>query len=488
MRIVLLTPGTGSYHCGVCMRDNALAKALIRQGHTALMLPMYLPLTLDEDAATPGTPIFFGGVSTYLREKIPLLRRMPRWLDRLLSHRVLLRLLAGKAAAQTGGPDVAELTLSMLKGEEGNQAGEIAELVEWLQTHGQPEIVWLSTALQAGLARRIRSELRVPVIGFLQGEDTFLDGLGEPWSSRVWALLSERMRDADLWIAPSKYFASLMAKRLGWSAEESARRIHVAPNGISLEGYRDSIAPMRSAGGPPVIGYLARFVPGKGLGLLVDAFITLKKHGSIPHLKLRCAGSMTAGDAIYVEKLQARLEAAGVAVDATFFPNVSREEKLAFFDGLTVFSVPATYSEAFGLYVIEALAAGVPVVLPNASAFPEIIEATGGGRLFDLGTNEAESAVALADALEAVLSDPDKARAIGEQGRIAVRGYYTTEKLAEKLAAVSQGLIESGGAARRSQVALGNALAERSFTSQAGVSAGPLPEALAPGNETRSGN
>ena len=51
MKIFFLTPGTGSYHCGVCMRDNALARELHRQGHNAVMLPMYLPLTLDEEAA-----------------------------------------------------------------------------------------------------------------------------------------------------------------------------------------------------------------------------------------------------------------------------------------------------------------------------------------------------------------------------------------------------------------------------------------------------
>ena len=447
LKIVLLTPGTGSYHCGVCMRDNALARELIRQGHGALMLPMYLPLTLDEEAATPETPIFFGGISTYLREKAPYLRHMPRWLDRLLSARFLLRLIAGKAAARTGGPDVAELTLSMLRGEEGNQAGEIEELVDWLRTHGKPETVWLSTALQAGLARRIRAELGAPVIGFLQGEDTFLDGLGEPWSSRVWALLSERMRDADLWIAPSRYFADLMALRLGWSVEESARRIRVVPNGISVEGYRlpNGAAPALADAAPPTIGYLARFVPGKGIGLLVDAFIALKKRGTIPGLRLRCAGSMTAGDAIYAEKLQEKLAAAGVADDAEFLPNVSREAKIGFLESLTVFSVPATYSEAFGLYVIEALAAGVPVVLPKSSAFPEIIAATDGGRLFDLGANDVESAAALADALEALLAHPAEARALGERGRNAVHQGFTIEKLAGRLVRATQEIKSRSG-------------------------------------------
>ena len=62
MKIILLTPGTGSYYCGVCMRDNALAKELIRQGHDAIMLPMYLPLTLDEAPVSSDAPIFYGGI------------------------------------------------------------------------------------------------------------------------------------------------------------------------------------------------------------------------------------------------------------------------------------------------------------------------------------------------------------------------------------------------------------------------------------------
>ncbi len=447
MNIVLLTPGTGSYHCGVCMRDNSLAKELIRQGHRALMLPMYLPLTLDEGAASPEMPIFFGGVSTYLREKVPLMRYMPRWIDRLLSRRWLLRLLAGKAAAKTGGPDVAEMTLSMLRGDEGNQAGEIDELIAWLREHGKPEAVWLSTALQAGLARRIKTALGVPVIGFLQGEDTFIEGLGAPWSARVWALLGERMRDADLWVAPSRYFAELMAQRLGWNAEERERRVRVIPNGVSLEGYGTLKAQRSTLDAQRTSGYLARFVPGKGIGLLVEAFILLKKRGCFPDAKLRCAGSMTDGDARYVETLKARLAAAGVSGDIEWLPNVSREEKVAFLESLDVFSVPATYSEAFGQYVIEALAAGVPVVLPCASAFPEIVEATGGGWLFDLGPDEASSAERLADALEQVLADPAAARAAGDRGRDAVRREYTMTRLAERLVAATS-LAAEGGLAR----------------------------------------
>ena len=421
MNIVLLTPGTGSYHCGVCMRDNALAKELNRLGHRAVMLPMYLPLTLDESAATPETPIFFGGVSTYLREKVPFFRKMPRWLDRLLSARPLLRLLAGKAA-RTGGPEVAGMTLSMLRGELGNQASEIEELIAWLRIAfdgTKPDVVWLSTALQAGLARRIRAELGVPVIGFLQGEDSFIDGLG-PAAGETWKLLSERMRDATAWVAPSRYFAELMARRLGWSAAE----LRVILNGVTIPEPlpRDSQL---------TIGYLARFVPGKGIGMLVEAFILL--HAAMPEVRLRCAGSMTDGDAKYVETLKARLRAAGCADAVEWLPNVSLAEKQAFLASVTVFSVPATYSEAFGMYVIEALAAGTPVVLPASSAFPEIVEATGGGVLFETDAFVEN----LAATLQSLLRDPARARALGEAGRAAVARDFSMTRLAERLVELS---------------------------------------------------
>lgn len=423
------------------MRDNALAKELHRQQHDALMLPMYLPLTLDEDAASPDTPIFFGGVSTYLREKFPWFRHMPRWLDRLLSQRALLKLLAGKAAARTGGPDVAEMTLSMLRGEQGNQAGEIEELISWLREHGKPEAIWLSTALQAGLAKRLRAELGVPVIGFLQGEDSFIDGLGEPWTPQVWRLLGERMRDADAWVAPSRYFTDRMAERMGWSAEESRQRVKVIPNGIGLEGY-SAQPPVPPA--TPTIGYLARFIPVKGISILLEAFLLLKKQPEFAALKLKCAGSMTEWDAKYVEKLKARAATAGHSADVEWFPNVSREDKISFLESLTVFSVPATYSEAFGQYAIEALAAGVPIVEPRASAFPEIIESSGAGVLFTPGKDEAESARNLAEALAGVLRDPPRSNELRQKAWESARQEFSMTRLAERLVALTRETKEGG--------------------------------------------
>ena len=433
MKLIFITPGTGSYYCGVCMRDNSLAKELIRRGHEAIMLPMYLPLTLDEAPVSQEAPIFYGGINVYLQHKFSIFRYTPLWLDRMLNHRGLLK-RAAQQSGMTGGPEIGDLTHSMLLGEEGKQAKELEKLIEWLKEYDKPDAIWLSTALLVGLARRMKRELGVPVFCSLQGEDSFLDTLVEPWRTRCWDALAERGRDVDLFVAPSRYFAELMERRMKLPPE----RVRVIHNGISLEGFEEPGTPPQ----PPAIGYLARFIEGKGLGLVVEAFIELKKRGRFPDVQLRCAGSMTPADERYVEQLRARLAAAGCAQDAEFLPNISREAKIDFLKNLTLLSVPATYGEAFGLYMIEALAAGVPVVKPRHAAFPEIVEATGGGILCEPGNPRA-----LADAWETLLADPARARALGLQGREAVHREFTMERMADRFLEVTREKVDAAGAA-----------------------------------------
>jgi glycosyltransferase involved in cell wall biosynthesis len=134
---------------------------------------------------------------------------------------------------------------------------------------------------------------------------------------------------------------------------------------------------------------------------------------------------MTSADAAYVARLRTKLAAARCEADVDFLPNVTREEKIAFLQGLTVFSVPATYSEAFGLYVLEAMAAGVPVAQPRASAFPEIVQAAGCGVLHEPGDPES-----LADSWEMLLANPSKARDLGVQGRAAVETMFSMPAMA----------------------------------------------------------
>ena len=91
------------------------------------------------------------------------------------------------------------------------------------------------------------------------------------------------------------------------------------------------------------------------------------------------------------------------------------------------------------MYLIEAMACGVPVVQPRTAAFPEIVEATGGGVLVDEGTPEA-----LALAWEKLLLDPERARRLGQAGREAVHRSYTMEVMAERFVAMAEEVSDSG--------------------------------------------
>jgi glycosyltransferase involved in cell wall biosynthesis len=164
----------------------------------------------------------------------------------------------------------------------------------------------------------------------------------------------------------------------------------------------------------------------KGLDTLVEAYLLLRQRGRVGNLKLRVGGSCGPADGAFVDSLRERLQANSLLGDVEFHPNLDRASKVAMLRSLSVFSVPALYGEAFGLYVIEALAAGVPVVQPRTAAFPELIEATGGGILCAAG-----NAQALSEALETLLLDPTRMRALGEAGRRAVTERFSAEAMAQ---------------------------------------------------------
>ncbi len=77
MRIIQITPGAGKMYCGNCFRDNALVAALRKEGHEVTMVPLYLPLTLDEEDQSRETPIFFNGVNVYLEQQSSFYRNAP---------------------------------------------------------------------------------------------------------------------------------------------------------------------------------------------------------------------------------------------------------------------------------------------------------------------------------------------------------------------------------------------------------------------------
>ena len=427
MNIVQITPGAGAMFCGNCFRDNALVAALRKQGHSVLMVPLYLPLTLDEADQTQGTPIFFNGINVYLEQRSEWFRNAPAWIHRLFASPALLKFAANRAA-KTRASDLGDITISMLRGEEGHQVRELEQFIAFLKTQPKPDIICLSNALLAGMARCLRAELRVPIACVLQGEDTFLDSLPESHRSLAWKTLAARCTDIDLFIPPTNYFGNLMRERLNLPAE----RVRVVYDGINLDGYEPAKEPPVA----PTLGFFARMCKEKGVDTLIEAFIILKERNRVKDLKLKVGGGCGPADEPLVRSLRERLKAKVFHEDAQFFPNVDRASKQAMLRGCSVFSVPAMYGEAFGLYIIEALASGVPVVQPRHAAFPELVELTGGGIVYEPGNG-----LALADALEPLLLDREKARVLGEAGCKAVREKFGAEQMARETVEAYQSAI-----------------------------------------------
>lgn len=431
MRIVFLTPGTGSYYCGACMRDNALARELHRRGHDVTIVPMYLPLILD-DTALEGlgdAGVFFGGINVYLQQKLALFRKVPALVNRWLNATSLLR-WAARHSHMTSSRDHGAMTLDMLNVGTSGFRQEWEKLLVWLEQGEKPDLCCLSNALLAGLAPELKERLGAPVVAFFQGEDSFLDGLPEPYRSQSWSTMGQRLTASNVLIAPSRFYADFMRVRLGAVTEN----VVVMFNGIQLDDFAPAPAPPQK----PTIGYLARMSREKGLEQLIDAFLILAGKLGDTTARLKIAGAATAGDQPLITRLQRRIADAGLTARVEWSPNLTREQKIAFLRSLTLFSVPATYAEAFGLYLIEAMACGVPVVQPESAAFPELIAATGGGVCV-----APRDPAALARGWQRLLADPGKCAALGRAGRLGVEQHFSAAKMAGQFLQVAEPLARA---------------------------------------------
>lgn len=375
MKIAFLTPGAGQMYCGGCLHDHTLVAALNKLGHNAILLPLYLPLKLDDPAQSNKYPLFFNGINVYLDQYLGIFQKAPKFVRKLTSFKPLINLIS-KLSATTDPADVGDIAVSMLQGAEGKQHRELEELIDWLEKDFKPDVVCLSNSLLLGFAKRINERLNCPVVCQFQGEDIYINSMTVTYRAKVWRMLDEKIKDAHLFISPSKYAAVAMRQRL-IIPEEKVRVVH---NGINVSEFQgDSVVKNKP---DKTIGYFARMCDEKGLHLLIDAFIELKNRKFHNNLKLKIGGVYLSKDEAYVKSLKQKLKYAGVLEDVEFYPNVGKKEKIAFYKSVDIFSVPAVLSEAFGLYTIEAIAAGVPLVLPRHGSFPEIVGETKTGILY----------------------------------------------------------------------------------------------------------
>jgi glycosyltransferase involved in cell wall biosynthesis len=428
MRILYITAGAAQMYCGSCLRDNALASELLARGHDVLLVPLYTPTLTDETNVSRGR-VFFGGISVYLEQHSALFRHTPRLLDRLWDSKLALK-LAARSSIQTSPRMLGELTVSMLKGEEGNQRKELEKLLDWLKGEPPFDLVCLPYTLLIGLAGPLREALGRPVCCTLQGEDLFLEGLPEPYRSESLRLIRENVPFVERFLAVSRYYEEFMPGYLR-IPEEKMRLVTL---GINMQGY-EMRAP-RAEGSPFTVGYFARVAPEKGLHLLAEAYVRMREGLGAGRARLEVAGYLGAEHRDYLRGVERRMEEAGLAAEFNYRGVLDREGKIEFLRGLDVLSVPATYDEPKGIFLLEAMACGVPVVQPRRGAFTEVVERTRGGLLV-----EPDDAGALAAGLLRVMRDPALASELSADAFRNVRLQYTVAHMADRALEVYEELL-----------------------------------------------
>jgi glycosyltransferase involved in cell wall biosynthesis len=317
----------------------------------------------------------------------------------------------------------------MLEGEKGLLRKEFDKLLEWIAGEAVPDVINLPNTLLIGLAAPLRRAVGRPICCTLQGEDLFLGGLIEPYRSRAIGLIKQQVPQIDRFISVSEYYVPAMSKMLAIPLE----RIAVVPLGINLDGYAP--APERRRD-PFRVGYFARVAPEKGLLELADAYILLRQRTKDARMRLDAAGYLAPAQATYLDSVKRKLAAAGLAGEFMYHGALDRHAKLEFLQSIDVLSVPATYDEPKGVFVLEAMAERVPVVQPRRGAFTEMVEKTGGGLLVPAGDSSA-----LADGIKQLFDDPVLADRLATQGFDGVRQHYSIARSTDRLLAVYDSMI-----------------------------------------------
>ena len=420
MNVLSITAGAADMFCGSCLRDNALAAELMRRGHHVTLLPVYTPTLTDEPNMSAGKPVFFGGISVYLQQHVALFRHTPWLLDRLWDAPAVIRKFAS-GSIQVDPRMLGALTVSTLRGESGYQRKEVEKLVHWLAGEPRPDVVNLPNSMLIALAAPIRRVLQRPIVVTLQGDDLFLDGLTEPFKAQSLELIRQQIKDVDLFVSISDYYTDYMTDYL----RIPRAKMRTVPLGIRAEDF-EGRAPL--AREPFTIGYFARVAPEKGLHNLAEAYRILRQERGLPPSRLAAAGYIGADHQSYLEGIERKLKSWGLADEFHYAGTVDRGGKTRFLHSIDVLSVPSGYHEPKGLYLLEAMASGVPVVQPNHGAFPEIVRNTGGGLLA-----ASERPADVADAIMEIWRDPVRAAELGARGVEGVRRHYTIARMANAM-------------------------------------------------------
>jgi len=432
MKIVYLITGSGgSFYCANCYRDMLYFRAIKKvPGTTVNAIPLYLPPDSDvnkEDAFDKN--VFFGAISLYMREKIRIFRNMPVFLEKFFDMKPFLK-LAAHLAGTTRSEGLEDLTLNMIEGDNAFRPKEMDRLVSYLVKEGKPDIIHLSNALILGLARQLKKRMDVKIVCSLLNEDDWIDDMAEPYMTKAWEMIAAESVYVDRFITPSGYYKDHFIRKTGITGSN----IHVVPMGFDPPDHDKSMEPSK----PPAIGYFCRISYHNGFDKLVDAFIQLKSRNEIPGLTLNVCGGYTGTDKPFISEQIKKIRENGLQKSIRIYPEFSGVKKAEFFNNVDVISVPVRKYDGYGLYLLEANSAGIPVVQPATGAFPEIIRMTGGGI-----TYSPDSVDELAANLHKILTDHDARKRLGSEGQKNVRAFLSLDKMSAGLSKIYNDLSNS---------------------------------------------
>jgi glycosyltransferase involved in cell wall biosynthesis len=425
MKIVYLITGSGgSFYCGNCYRDMIYLRAIRKvPGINASAIPLYLPPENSGTESGFDKQVFFGAISMYLREKVPFMKNMPVFFDKIFDSGPMLR-MAARRAGTTRTEGLEDMTLNMITGENAFPEKELQRLVEYLCKDGKPDIIHLSNALIIGLAQQLKRKMNVKIICSLLNEDDWIDEMAEPYQSNAWRLISKEAGNVDTFLTPSQYYKDFFISK----TRIPEHLIKVIPLGLDPD---TEILNVTKTDNWPAIGYFCRINSQNGFDKLVDAFIKLKSADSLPRLTLHVSGGFTGDDKPFIAEQIRKVKEAGLKSFIRIYPEFQGNSKKEFFSNIDIMCVPVRKHDGYGLYLLEANAAGVPVLQPATGAFPEIIERSGGGI-----TYFPDDVAELSESLLKLLNDRELLANLGKNGKEKVLGLLSLNKMAEGLSEV----------------------------------------------------
>ncbi len=420
MKVLFIIPGSGdSFYCGNCFRDNLQASALRKAGHDVIIMPLYLPLKHQSFQAD--TPLFFPATTYFVAQKFFGEKKMPGWLKRVTGSDSMLN-MASSLSGTTSAEGMEEMTLSMITGDDPAFREQVQQLIDWVKNQEKPDIIHLSSTLLLGIAKEIKQQLDIPVVCSVQDEEVWIDSLNEKDSSLAWQGIRENIPYIDRFITTSEFYKKIISERI-----PQMKAVDVVYPGINSEKYASDSYPE-----DPVIGFFYRMNQKNGLDILAEAFVKLKKRGTVQRLKLKIGGGYTGEDKRFLKRIKSILSP--YKEDVEISDSYSLDDHTGFYRTITVLSVPITFEESVGLYLCEAFAAGRPAVEPAIGSFSEIVE--GAGLIYS--PNDSDS---LADALERILTDEALLAKCKEQALKLSKTRYSDFVLANNLINIYQNFI-----------------------------------------------